>query len=182
MSNEIWKAITKYEGLYEVSNCGRIRRLPSVIRYRGDKMRNYPGKTLKQELTIEGYFRVVLCKNNVKTRYMVHRLVADAFIPKIDGKLFVNHINGIKNDNSVENLEWCTQEENEQHAVMKLGKTMAGKTYPKPVYCIETKTLYKSMNECVKYLGNRACIEGLNKAIRANRKYHGVTFTRQKPL
>lgn len=182
MSNEIWKTIVGYEGYYEVSNYGRIKRLPTVIRYRDNRMRNYPGKIMKQENTIEGYLRIVLCKDNKKTRYMVHRIVANTFIPNPYNKAFVNHINGNKNDNSVENLEWCTQEENERHAVAKLGKTMVGKTYPKPVYCIETKMYYKSMNECVRHLGNRACIEGLNKAIKANRKYHGVTFTRQKPL
>lgn len=175
---EEWKSIKGYEGYYEVSNLGRIRRLPTIIKYRNCGLRKYPGKVLLQELTSDGYLRVVLSKNNLKQRFMGHRLVAQSYIPNPCNYLYVNHINGNKSDNRVENLEWCTQEENEQHSVKILGKTMKGKTYPKPVKCVETGVIFESMNKCVKYIGNRACIEGLNKAIEANRLYHGYTFVR----
>ena len=182
MDSEFWKTIAEYSGYYEVSNYGRIRRLPTIIRYKNNSTRNYPGKIIKQERTADGYLRVVLCKENIKTRFMVHRIVAKTFVLNPLNKPYINHKNSDRSDNRVENLEWCTQEENEQHAIDKLGKTMVGKTYPHPVYCVETDTFYKSMNECVKHLGNKACVEGINKAIKANRKYHGMTITRQKPL
>ena len=112
---EQWKAIVGYEGLYEVSNIGNIRRLPSVIRYKQNGTRNYPGKDLLQERIVEGYLRVVLSKDGVKKRYMSHRIVAEAFIPNLDNKKFVNHINGNKSDNRVENLEWCTPKYNSNY-------------------------------------------------------------------
>lgn len=63
-----------------------------------------------------GYERVSLCKNNKLSQKLVHRLIAEAYIPNNDNKPFVNHINGIKNDNRVENLEWVTSSENIKHA------------------------------------------------------------------
>ena len=117
-------------------------------------------------------------KDGIKKRFMCHRIVAQEFIPNPNNKPFVNHIDGNPANNKAENLEWCTQEENEQHSVNTLGKTMRGKTYPKKVKCIETNVVYNSMNQCIIALGNNACIEGLNKAIRANRQYHGYTFIR----
>ena len=175
---EQWKAIVGYEGLYEVSNIGNIRRLPSVIRYKQNGTRNYPGKDLLQEQIVEGYLRVVLSKDGVKKRYMSHRIVAEAFIPNLDNKKFVNHINGNKSDNRVENLEWCTQDENEQHAVNVLGKTMQGKTYPQAIVCLDTGQRFPSMQKCVISIGNHACIEGLKKAMNACRPYHGKNYVR----
>ena len=175
---EIWKDITGYEGYFQVSNLGNFRSLDRIIKYKTNGTRVYPGKSLLTEIIVEGYARIVLMKNAIKHRYMCHRLVAQEFIPNPENKPFVNHINGIKSDNRVENLEWCTQEENEQHSVKILGKTMKGKTFPKKIKCIETGIEFKSMNYCIKVLGNKACIEGLNKAIKANRKYHNYTFIR----
>ena len=183
MKEEHWAPIKGYEGYYEVSDKGNFRRLPTVIRYKSEGMRNYPGKILKQEATMEEYLRVVFMKEGKKQRLMSHRVVAETFIPNDEGKPFVNHINGNRSDNRVENLEWCTQSENELHSVKVLGKTMVGKTYPKSIRCIETGQTFKSMSECVRFLGNHACIEGINKAIKAGRKYHGYTFERiETPL
>lgn len=114
---EIWKDISGYEGLYQISNLGRVKSLPRIrigkgIPYitKGKILKNSPGAT-------GGYLRVNLCKNYKQTFFYVHRLVADAFIPKIEGKNVVNHINGLKTDNRVENLEWSTIEDNLQHAI-----------------------------------------------------------------
>ena len=173
---EIWKNITGYEGYFQVSNLGNFRSLDRIIKYKSSGKRLYPGKPLLTETTVEGYQRIVLMKEGVKKRYMCHRLVAQEFIPNPEHKPFVNHINGNKSDNRVENLEWCTQSENELHGYRILGNTMAGKTFPKKVKCIETDTVFPSMLQAVAYIGKHACIEGLKKAINANRKYHNYTF------
>lgn len=175
---ENWKEITGYEGYFEVSDLGNFRSKDRIIKYKQNGTRNYPGKPLKTETIVEGYQRIVLMKDGIKKRFMCHRIVAQEFIPNPNNKPFINHIDGNPANNKVENLEWCTQEENEQHSVNTLGKTMRGKTYPKKVKCIETDIVYNSMNRCIIALGNNACIEGLNKAIRANRQYHGYTFIR----
>lgn len=181
---EIWKEIKDYEDYYEVSNLGNFRSKNRVIKYKQNGTRNYPGKSLKTETIIEGYQRIVLMKESIKKRYMCHRLVAQTFIPNPSNKPFVNHINGNPKDNRVCNLEWCTQEENEYHAIHTLHKIMVRKTYPKSIKCIELDKEFKSMRQCILFLGNRACIEGLNKAIRSNRKYHNYTFirTNETPL
>jgi hypothetical protein len=99
---EIWKDIQGYEGLYQVSNQARIRGLKS-------------GKIKKQRIDI-GYYRVMLSNNNVEKIFQVHRLVAFSFIPNPEQKEQINHINGIKLDNRIENIEWCTRSENAIHA------------------------------------------------------------------
>jgi len=114
---EIWKDISGYEGLYQISNFGRVKSLPRVRIGNGTPYIT-KGKILKNSLgATGGYFRVVLCKEHKQTFCYVHRLVADAFIPKIEGKNVVNHINGLKTDNRVENLEWSTIQDNLQHAI-----------------------------------------------------------------
>lgn len=102
---EIWKPVKDFEGLYEVSNMGNVRS------FKKDKV-----KTLKLIKRETGYMFVNLYKNKKLYHKSVHRLVANAFISKPENKSQVNHINGKKYDNRVENLEWCTAKENSQHA------------------------------------------------------------------
>lgn len=173
---EIWKDITGYEGYFQVSNLGNFRSLDRIIKYKNSGTRLYPGKPLLKETTLDGYQRIVLMKEAIKRRFMCHRLVAQEFIPNPENKPFINHINGDKSDNMVENLEWCTQSENELHSFRTLGNTMANKTYPKRIKCIETDTIFPSMLQTIKWIGNNACIEGLKKAINVGRKYHDYTF------
>lgn len=176
MNEEIWKAIPNYEGSFEVSNYGNFRSLDRFVPSRWGGVRKYPGKPLLVEEMQDGYKRIVLMKDGNKKRFMCHRLVAQVFIENPHNKPYINHIDGNRGNNCVENLEWCTKSENEQHAVNVLGKTMKGKTKSKPVRCIELEKDFPSMKKAVEFLGNHACNEGIKKAIEAKRKYHGYTF------
>lgn len=105
--NEIWKPIKGYEGLYEVSNLGRIKSLNY----------NHTGKEkiLKPTKDRYGYLQVTLCKNNIKKQYTVHRLVAEAFIDNPDNLPQVNHKDENKQNNNVDNLEWCDAKYNSNY-------------------------------------------------------------------
>lgn len=104
--NEKWKDVIGYEGLYQVSNMGRIR--------------NSKGKIRKTFISEFGYERITLTKNRKQEKFQVHRLVAQAFIRLENDNEQVNHIDGDKLNNKVNNLEWCSASENVQHA-FKIG-------------------------------------------------------------
>lgn len=114
--SEIWKPVAGFEGLYEVSNTGHVR---SVTRDRDcgiTGVHHYEGRELTLSQDAYGYLQCVLSDRGRIKKAKVHRLVAYAFIPQIEGKEHVNHIDGDKQNNNVENLEWCTIAENNRHA------------------------------------------------------------------
>lgn len=100
---EYWKDIQDYEGIYEVSTYGRVRRKST-------------GYTHKQRLDKDGYVKVTLTVEGKAKDFKVHRLVALAFIPNPEGKPTVNHRNGYKDENHWANLEWATRSEQVQHS------------------------------------------------------------------
>lgn len=127
---------------------------------------------LKPAYDERGYLRIGLSNNGVSKTYKLHRLVAEMFIPKVKGKTQVNHINGIKDDNRVENLEWCNNAENQQHA---WDNGLNTSSYKKIVLDTNTGVFYESATELAKVLGmNRITLMGrLNGSKRpmANYKY-----------
>jgi hypothetical protein len=110
---EQWKDIVGYEGLYQVSSLGRIKSVDKVC---GKRRGIVKSKMIAIQDNGNGYFNAALYSNGKMKRIYVHRLVADAFLGKENGKEYVNHIDGNKSNNSLSNLEWCTRSENMKHA------------------------------------------------------------------
>lgn len=104
----IWKDVEGFEGLYKVSNEGVVISTPR----QGSR-----GGVTKYYKMSHGYYEYLLCKDGKMYHVMAHRLLAKHFIPNPDNKPCVNHIDGDRNNNSLENLEWVTYKENTQHAV-----------------------------------------------------------------
>lgn len=116
---ETWRDIKDFEGLYQISNLGKVR---SRYKYNSRKEGAVLTKEFKNIKPIKarnGYLKVTLVKNEKKINKMIHRLVAENFLNNAERKVQVNHINGNKRDNRVENLEWVTPKENVVHAVKR---------------------------------------------------------------
>lgn len=107
---EIWRDIKDYEGLYQISNFGRVKSLPRNGTISTERI-------LKPLLTGRGYYKVTLSKHNKAKYPSIHRLVAEAFILNPDNLPQINHKDGNKTNNKVGNLEWCTSLENVKHSI-----------------------------------------------------------------
>lgn len=105
LPEEIWKPIKGYEGLYEASTWGRIK----------DVKKNYVSKV---DFSSDRHKIIVLTRGFETNSYSIHRLIAETFIPNPEGLPIVNHIDGIKCHNNVENLEWVNHQQNSEHALM----------------------------------------------------------------
>ena len=128
---EIWKDIPNYEGLYQTSNLGRVKSLERIDA-RGHKRKE---KILKTARDRYGYYQVGLCKNSKVKKYLVHRLVWEAFNGTISEGLQVNHINEVKTDNRLSNLNLMTAKENLNYGTRneRAGKVLKNGKKSKPV-------------------------------------------------
>lgn len=149
MTEEIWKDISGFEGLYKVSNLGKVF---SCVK----------NKIMKLDTSRAGYHSVRLYRERKCYHPYVHRLVAQAFIPNQENKEQVDHINTIRTDNNVENLRWVTVTENINNPIT-LGKHIGAKRSPetiarqrlaqknmKPVLCVTTNEKYRSLAEAAR--------------------------------
>ena len=155
--NEEWTEIRGYPN-YLISNYGRI----------------YNWKTNRMVTICSGKYKTVLLYNDGEgKRFSIHRLVAMHFVPGEDAKLVVNHIDGNKNNNHDENLEWCTQRDNNIHAI-KSGLNFPGSYQKRKIIIIETGAMYDGVVTCAKDINGDfrnvyACLSGKRKT---HRGYH----------
>jgi hypothetical protein len=164
IDNEIWKPVVDYKGLYEVSNLGRLKCLPILI---SNKICNYKRATrvLKGSENAYGYLVSTLTGPAGPKVFLHHRLVAFAFLQKIKGKDAVNHKDGNKKNNRADNLEWCTDLENSQHAwnngLAVVGKRSKGKDHhnSRPVKQMDLKgnvvNVFSSITEAAEHVNGK---------------------------
>ncbi len=128
---EKWKDILAWEGLYQISNFGRVKSLEKHVINKSGTYTKRKERILKPSIS-KGYYHVILHRDKFKKGYTVHRLVAVNFLIEHDKNLHINHKDGNKLNNHIENLEWCTQKENSQHAVKNgLYKPLFGEKAPR---------------------------------------------------
>ena len=180
--DEIWKdiVVTKgditydYSGKYQVSNLGRVRRLDMV-----DVMgRKRKCVVYKPQLDKSGYLRVVLQKDGEMKGFLVHRLVATAFIPNPNNLPYVNHRDECKTNNCVENLEWCDASYNTKYSLYKYIHKLKGENHPmygrkgekspgaRKVVCLETGEVFGSIKDANEWIGKgdvAHCLRGRTK-------------------
>jgi hypothetical protein len=167
---EIWKDIKGYDGLYQVSNEGRVKALSRVVKSRWGTPKPLKEKEIREVVDSLGYSRLSLSKDGNVKAHKIHRLVAEAFL---FGEGQINHIDGNKQNNHVSNLEFCTQRENNIHA-QETG--LKPSKYYIPIVCNETGEMFESQADLARSLGVSAVM--VSSYVRGNMKHiKGKTYT-----
>ena len=152
--SEVWKDIKGYEGLYQVSNLGRVKSLERIVIRKNGLKQTIRKRILKPQIDQGNYLRVGLNSNGKRKYFFVHRLVCEAFHENSENKPCVNHIDENKANNTASNLEWCTVKENCNHGTRNERRA---KAQSKPVgqYSFEGKLIkvWQSTNEVERLLG-----------------------------
>jgi len=156
---EIWKDIKGYEDKYRISNLGRVMSLKNKFGNRELILRQY---------TSNGYCHFTMCKDSKLKMSRTHQIVAQTFIENPDNKPYVNHIDGDKRNNFVENLEWCTAKENVIHAY-KLGLTSMNKGEDHYL----AKLTERDVLEIKKYKGSKIKYKDISKIYGVNKNTIG---------
>ena len=149
---EIWKDLVGYESTYEVSDRGRIRSKTVAVNcgLRHNETRVRQGRVLKNNKKRNGYLAITLSATNVKKDILVHRAVAEAFLPQQENKCQVNHKNFDKTDNRVSNLEWVTAKENSRHS--RINGNQGPSPLRKEILCVETRAVFPSSYQAAQWL------------------------------
>jgi len=132
MKKEVWKDIKGYEGCYQISNLGGVKRMAHTIISKKGYSSFYPERLMVPVLSTKGYWTIKLSLSGKSNRFLIHRLIAIAFIPNPENKPYINHKDGIKTNNDIPNIEWCTAKENQQHAYdtgLKIGVRQKGEDH-----------------------------------------------------
>ena len=157
---EEWKDIKGFEGYYQVSNLGRVRSLDREIYHSYNKtISHYKGSIMKLSKRRKGYLGLVLMKGNKQKSFLVHRLVAEAFIPNPNNYDQVNHIDENKTNNQVDNLEWCNCKYNVNYGscIERMKATRTNNTHnQRPVKCVETGEIFKNSRDAERKTGYKS--------------------------
>ena len=169
---EEWRSVIGYEGIYEVSNYGRVRSVDREVKQSNGSIGHYKGKILKGEYDKKGYRRYRLSKNNKTQKKFEHQLVAQAFIPNPNNYSMINHKDEIKDNNHVSNLEWCDSKYNNNYGTIKQRISEAKK---KKIICITDGKRFNSVNEAAEFYGiGRRLISGVLSG--SKKTTYGKTF------
>lgn len=178
LPNEEWKAVKGFEGLYEISNKGRLKRVSRDVLDQRGIVQHFPEQLLKGTLGVYGYMQTTLRKNRRKINVKIHKLVAEAFVENSNNKPIVDHIDGNKLNNNADNLRWVTNSENiineNTYNKFKENVTKVRKAERIPVYQLDDNyniiKKFDCADDAAKELNCSAPL--IRNACKANHKYY----------